>query len=612
MKSTEKTTKEVEVSNEEFYDDDVASDNYYIEKALGNIKDDPGSRRSRPKRIPIYMIQLEDKDKIPKMPEKIFPKPDDEKYQKKIDELKEKSNAKKKSIQELFEKLKQEKMGIKSDDKNNVFNRKKEILTQIEELNNQIKAEENDILPIRKKFNDLSDKVKSYEKYYFGTNLQKLGQEFKKIQEKLSFGEISVSEENELRNKKNILDEYQKVLSEFQNFKKENNEKLNKTKEPRQKRKELYEQLNKIKEEIDSVKNKKQQSEPEINNILSIINSLKQNKKEINAEIGEVYKEWDDKWYEYEEQQELINYIKKCQAKLKNLEKREKKRLEEKKEQDAKDMNLKEIKAVVGKKTEKELKLQEYDNIKDYFTAMLPKKEETKIEETKKEEKSGIAIDIEKGKLQKLVKEDSKLELEFGGQGKKGKKGKKPKEPKDKKNNQKKSSNLVLDFDIIQRVTQIGLTPPTQVENLEEFLKELAKKRESFEKGEIPEKKIIEEKKEETKIEETKKDETEKEETKKEETKKVIKKEPRKEEKKVLEVEEKKNIEEKPVEKKVEEKKEETKEETKNVERKAEETKKVEKQEKKKENEEEEDDEEEEEEEDDEEEAKKEKKEDKK
>lgn len=63
---TEKDTKVEEVHDEEFYDDYNENDNYYIDKALGNIKDDPGSVRSRPRRIPVYWIQLDDKDKIPK------------------------------------------------------------------------------------------------------------------------------------------------------------------------------------------------------------------------------------------------------------------------------------------------------------------------------------------------------------------------------------------------------------------------------------------------------------------------------------------------------------------------------------------------------------------
>ena len=122
---TEKDTKE-EIKEEENYDDYYnENDNYYIDKALGNIKDDPGSARNRPRRIPLYLIRLEDEDKIPKMPENILPKPNDEEFQKKIDALKQKSDEKKKSIDEQLEKRRQETAGAKSDDKDNPFEKKK-------------------------------------------------------------------------------------------------------------------------------------------------------------------------------------------------------------------------------------------------------------------------------------------------------------------------------------------------------------------------------------------------------------------------------------------------------------------------------------------------------
>ena len=122
---TDKDTKEEEAHDEDFYDDYNENDNYLIDKALGNIKDDPGSVRSRPRRIPIYKIQLSDEDKIPKMPENILQEPKDEEYQKKIDELKKKNNEKRASIDEYIEKRKQETMGVESDDKENVFQKKK-------------------------------------------------------------------------------------------------------------------------------------------------------------------------------------------------------------------------------------------------------------------------------------------------------------------------------------------------------------------------------------------------------------------------------------------------------------------------------------------------------
>ena len=59
------------------------------------------------------------------MPEKILKEPKDEEFQKKIDELREQNQKKKNSIKEYLEKIKQERMGVNSDDKENLFEKKK-------------------------------------------------------------------------------------------------------------------------------------------------------------------------------------------------------------------------------------------------------------------------------------------------------------------------------------------------------------------------------------------------------------------------------------------------------------------------------------------------------
>jgi hypothetical protein len=110
---TEKDTKEEpkEVENDDDYYNE--NDNYYIDKALGNIKDDPGSARSRPRRIPLYKIQLTDEEKIPPMPDKILKEPKDEEFQKRIDELKEQNKKKEKKYRGIFGKNKTRKNGSK-------------------------------------------------------------------------------------------------------------------------------------------------------------------------------------------------------------------------------------------------------------------------------------------------------------------------------------------------------------------------------------------------------------------------------------------------------------------------------------------------------------------
>ena len=70
---TEKDTKEEEVHDEDFFDDYNENDNYLIDKALWNIKDNPCGVHNRPWRIPLYIIQFLDEDKTVKMPDHILP-----------------------------------------------------------------------------------------------------------------------------------------------------------------------------------------------------------------------------------------------------------------------------------------------------------------------------------------------------------------------------------------------------------------------------------------------------------------------------------------------------------------------------------------------------------
>ena len=538
------------------------SDNYYIDKALGNIKDDPGTARSRPRRIPLYKIQLTDEEKIPPMPEKLLKEPKDEEFQKRIDDLKQQNQKKQESIKEYLEKIKQEKMGVKSDEKGNLFDRKKELNEQIKKINDEINAHEQSIIPIKTKFGTLSDKVKSFEKYHLPNHLNKLNAEIKKIKEKISFAPVSVNEEAELFNRKNLLEDYQKALKAFLDFKKENEEALNKTREPRKKRKELYEELNKIKKEIDKLKSQKDVVKPEIENMKKIVDSLKEDKKKISQQIREINEEWNNQWNEYNEQQNLIKYIKDAHARIKGLKKKEKKK--QKEGEDKKDETVKGgLEITTVKKTDKDIRVQDLEDLKNYFQQLLPKEiKEQGEQELKLAIESSLSKEIQAGKLKKIEK------IEFGigveNVGKQKKKGKKPKEPKDSRKAAKKTG-LVLDFQMIQKINECGLNPPTKMEDIPLFLKNLEKRQQGIQSGEIsiePPKKEeeppkVEEKivlkeveevkvvKEEKKVEpvQPKKKKEERKDIKKEEKKEEPKKEEKKEEKAVLPAQKVKSVE---------------------------------------------------------------------
>jgi uncharacterized coiled-coil DUF342 family protein len=370
-------------------------------------------------------------------------------------------------------------MGVKSDDKNNVFEQRKKLNEEIKKLTEQINNEEQSIAPIRKKFNMLNDKVKSYEKYHFKPFLKAVTQEIRKIQEKISFSAINVNEEQDLLNRKSLLEDYQKALKAFLDFKKENNETLNKTKEIRNNRKKLYEERDKCNKEIDALQSQKEIKKPEIERINKIIDSLKEDKRKINDEISQIYSDWNNQWYEYNEQQKLIQYIKDAQAKIKGLKKREKnkkKEGEQANEKEKNDKNQDTLQIITYKQDEKGKKLEQYNDLKNYFIALLPKEEQEKKElETKNKTNSDISKDIQAGKLKKIEK---KIDEEFGGEtgGRKGKKGKKPKEPKDSRKAAKKVG-LNLDFEMIQKISDSGLSAPTKIEDIPKFLEELEKEK---------------------------------------------------------------------------------------------------------------------------------------
>ena len=358
-------------------------------------------------------------------------------------------------------------------------------------MNIEINNHEQSIAPLRNKFNELSNKVKQYEKYHFPSNPKRLAAELKKIKEKISFAAINVTEETELIKRKGILEDYEKDLLEFIKFKEENMESLNKSKKPKEERQQLRKKREELNKQIEELKSKKYVKKPEIERLNLIIDSLKKDKEEISKEIKALYTEWDNQWYEYNEQQKLIKYIKEANNKIKKLEKLEKQRKKENEEGESnnKDGTKKGTFLITTyKPDEKEIKLEKYNHLKNYFIALLPKEEQEKMtQEQKGNSNYDVSKDLKEGKLKKIVKEEDK---DFAqAPGKRGKKGKKPKEAKDSRKGANKNK-LTLDFDIIQSIKEAGLTPPLKVEDIPNFLQELEKNKTKVEKGETIERKL--------------------------------------------------------------------------------------------------------------------------
>ena len=175
----------------------------------------------------------------------------------------------------------------------------------------------------------------------------------------------------------------------------------------------------------------------------------------------------------------MIKYIKDAQSKIKSLKKREKKKQKEGEEH--KDEKSKEDLAITTvKKSEKDLKLQELEELRKYFEKLLPeeKKEEIKVEAKQPETQSN-----QPGKLKRI----EKVEVEIGCENytKSKKKGKKPKEPQGSRKKQSKKVGLTLDFEMLQKISDSGLSAPTKIEDIPTFLKNLEKRQEGIKSGQI-------------------------------------------------------------------------------------------------------------------------------
>ncbi len=437
MSKDTETKTETELPHEEENDDDFFddnnNDNYIMDKALGNIKDDPASARSRPRRKPINQLTLEDEVSIPKMPDKIIKKPNEEEFNKKINDLIQKKKQKGASIKEYFAKINEEKTGVKKDDKSNIFKEKKELLVKRNELAKFIQNEDKDVEPLRNTLKELNEEVRKYERYHFSNKPEVILGQIRGIKEKLSFGELTSTEEKQLMEKKPLLEEYYKQLKKLHDFRDKNKDNLNKTSKQRKELKEMNEKLAKINENIKKmapVEKKKDEDNPVINQYNKAIDSLKEDQKKIQEEINKAYEDYDNQCKEYKEQTKLINYIKKCQEKIDYLKKR--KRMKEKREKkmekenkkktkdesdNLKDIEIAEKQIVKPKKYDNQIK--ECNELNDYFSALLPKKEEEEEEkeENVKREKSKLDEDLEKGLLKQVTQKnyDEFLGVSDGG-----------------------------------------------------------------------------------------------------------------------------------------------------------------------------------------------------
>ena len=338
----EKDTKEEIPSDlaqelEENYEDYDYADEYVFGTALGNFKDDPASKRSRPRNTPVSKLTISDEETIPKMPTTLLIKPNEKEYQAKMKDFEIKIQAKVKSIEDL----KKERRRIRETKKGNpdkTFTDKNKVDEKVKNLFSQVKAKEEATKIVREKLNDVNSELKLYEKLGVGQSEKRIMGEINSIQEQLSFGEINVTEEKRLNDRKSQLEEYLEVVKRCKPIREESRgplDELNKLrKELKDALKEKYDVYTKLglprnKKEWEERKAKEQgkekekEEDPEINRINIQIEALGKEKKAIVDEKWKTNEEYNNQWYEYEEQQNLIDYINRANEKIKRLKERE-------------------------------------------------------------------------------------------------------------------------------------------------------------------------------------------------------------------------------------------------------------------------------------------------
>merc|ERR1711957_983901 len=273
---------------------------------------------SKPKRPRIERMQIEDEDQIPKKPETIIEKPNDKKYEKDIKDLKDKITAHKTTILEHKEKIKNEKIGNNPEIK----------LLRVEKdaLNEKFEVVKKELDELKKTCDGVSDKVKtlrnirgSLESELDVKDMDQFMDQLRAIQKKLGYGSFNAVEEKKLIDKKAKL-ELQKPkivrLNEATLKIKELNTKfgpqLKKIGEMVKKNKVLYEQKKEISTKLKSAYDQRQSNDPAIKTLQSEVEAVKANIDELKVQITTLNAEWDDKWYYFNDQAELLDYIKRA------------------------------------------------------------------------------------------------------------------------------------------------------------------------------------------------------------------------------------------------------------------------------------------------------------
>lgn len=370
-------------------------------------------------------------------------------------------------------------------------------------LDKQIKELEEKVKEPKRKLNELRSEKDAIAKELDVTKLDVLNSEIKSIQQKLGFSSLSVSEEKKLIERKSRLEgqkpkvqRYTELSALIKECNNSNSEVFDKLRKLYEEKKPVSEKLKQTYDRLNSLYKNVKENDPNIQNLMLIEKSINDEIKKCLQKKREINKEWNDKWYHYEEQQKLINYIKEATEAITKLKKKEEKE-RKRREKLAKKENAEAEVEVAAQPTD--VKLHEYeigmckwligyfknlagikDNITDNTQAQVnqPKGVSTKLEE-----------DIKKGLIEVIKRDTVEDSFVIGmTSGSTTQNKKKTKGPKVSKREQKlENSNVItLDIEVIRKIKDVGLTPPALKSELPVFIGSLEKVRDDFERKSQP------------------------------------------------------------------------------------------------------------------------------
>lgn len=382
-----------------------------------------------------------------------------------------------------------------NEEKGPLKEKKKELDDSIKELESKVEGPKRDLEDFRAQKDALAKELEVLK-------LDSLNAEIKSIQHKLGFSSLSVSEEKKLIERKSRLEaqkpkveRYAQVSAKIRELNEANKEIFEKLRVLYAQRKPLNENLRKNKERLDLLYKNVKENDPNIKNLELIKTNIFEQIKKCQQRKKDINKEWNDKWYHYEDQQKLINYIKEATETINKLKKKEEKD-RKRREKAAKKESEETEETVVTQAAD--VKLFEYEIatckwLVGYFKNLAGIKDTTQLTtQSNTTQPKGVSSkldeDIKKGLIKEIKKEND--EDVFGISSVTTQSKKKSKGPKISKREQKleNSNNISLDLEVIRKIKDVGLTPPALKSQLPTFISSLEKTQEDFAKKSDPNK----------------------------------------------------------------------------------------------------------------------------